>query len=522
MFESDARMPAPHRSSGSPRLKTANSGTCVNQSPLQLLPGGSGDNGVVPPIHPAAPHRTLDPGTLKRRLVYADLIAFGLGVLLALAIQDLLWPVARTTFWAQVLLTVTSVPIWIALAASANLYVARVITRFRDELRGLVVTALLWVASISAIAFAAQFDELSRRWVVAVFVSVLVVQIAERMVARSVFQQLRRAGRTSRPILIVGTDAYSVELAQRLRSRPELGYLAIGFIGAADPRRSDLGLPVLGDVQSTALVAMQHGATGVMISLSSVDGSTVNLLTRRLTDAGLHVTLCSSLSDIDIRRLRFQDIDRNAMIYIEPTVRTGWRWVAKRVFDFVVSIVGLILTAPIIVIASIAVRIESPGPVVFRQVRIGRNGHEFEMLKLRTMVDGADRLKTDLLHRNESDGPLFKIKDDPRVTRVGRLLRKFSIDELPQFWNVVRGEMSVVGPRPALASEVAQWDDDVHERLRVLPGVTGIWQVSGRAGTSFEQYKRLDQYYVDNWSLVKDLRIVFKTVVVVLAGRGAS
>ena len=193
-----------------------------------------------------------------------------------------------------------------------------------------------------------------------------------------------------------------------------------------------------------------------------------------------------------------------------------------RVFDYFVASVGLVLTLPILLLAMLAVRLESRGPVIFRQVRTGVNGQLFEMLKLRTMYDGADAMKSELIEQNESDGPLFKMRDDPRVTRVGRLLRKFSIDELPQFWNVIRGDMSVVGPRPALPSEVAQWEDDVHERLRVLPGMTGIWQVSGRSETTFDEYKRLDSYYVDNWSLAHDVSIVAKTITVVFGRRGAS
>ena len=193
-----------------------------------------------------------------------------------------------------------------------------------------------------------------------------------------------------------------------------------------------------------------------------------------------------------------------------------------RAFDLSVALTGLVLTAPIMAISTIAIRVESPGSILYRQRRVGEHGQAFEMLKLRTMYVGADAQRDELLVQNESDGPLFKIKDDPRVTRVGRILRKFSIDEIPQFWNVVRGEMSVVGPRPALPSEVEQWTPDVHQRLEVLPGITGMWQVSGRSETTFEEYKRLDMYYVDNWSLTHDLKIVFRTIWVVLVGRGAS
>ncbi len=173
-------------------------------------------------------------------------------------------------------------------------------------------------------------------------------------------------------------------------------------------------------------------------------------------------------------------------------------------------------------ITSLAVKATSPGPVLFRQERVGLDGQTFRMIKFRTMVADAELQRAELLDRNESDGPLFKIADDPRITTVGRRLRKWSIDELPQFFNVLRGDMSVVGPRPALPSEVAEWDPEVRERLRVLPGITGLWQVAGRADSSFDAYKRLDLFYVDNWSLLHDVRIVVRTFGAVALKRGAK
>jgi exopolysaccharide biosynthesis polyprenyl glycosylphosphotransferase len=257
------------------------------------------------------------------------------------------------------------------------------------------------------------------------------------------------------------------------------------------------------------------------VSLSSVHPDEVNRLTRRLTDAGYHVALSSSLRDIDLHRFRPQELDGRTLIYVEPTIRNGWRAIAKRAFDLAFASAMLVLTSPLLLLAAIAIKLESPGPVIFRQQRVGRDGTLFPMFKLRTMVVDAEARKADLADRNESDGPLFKMRDDPRITRVGRLLRKLSIDELPQFWNVARGEMSVVGPRPALPDEVAAWPPDVHDRLRVLPGITGMWQVSGRADTTFDEYKRLDLYYVDNWSLAHDVQIVAKTFSTVVLQRGA-
>jgi exopolysaccharide biosynthesis polyprenyl glycosylphosphotransferase len=200
---------------------------------------------------------------------------------------------------------------------------------------------------------------------------------------------------------------------------------------------------------------------------------------------------------------------------------SGWRQVCKRTFDIAVAGVVLLLSSLVLLPAALAIKLTSRGPVVFSQVRVGRDGRKFPIYKLRTMVVDAEQLLPSLMDRNEADGPLFKISNDPRVTRVGRILRKTSIDELPQLWNVLRGDMSIVGPRPALPSEAEQWTPELHERLHVLPGITGMWQVSGRSDADFEQYQRLDLYYVDNWSLWRDLSIVGRTFGVVLFGKGA-
>jgi len=288
------------------------------------------------------------------------------------------------------------------------------------------------------------------------------------------------------------------------------------------PTGRDGALPILGTLDEIEAVAEVTRCCGVMISLQSVPEHDVNVLTRRLTDDGLHVELSTSLLDIDVKRLRVQDVDHRAMIYVEPTIRTGWRRLAKRAFDVSVASAVMVLSAPIVALAVAAIVIESGRPFLFRQTRVGMHGEHFEILKLRTMVCDAEARRADLLALNEADGPLFKIGDDPRVTRVGRFLRKASIDELPQLWNVMRGDMSLVGPRPALPDEVSQWSPELRDRLRVLPGITGLWQVSGRALASFDDYKRLDLYYVDNWSLRHDITIVWRTIGAVLRTRGAN
>jgi exopolysaccharide biosynthesis polyprenyl glycosylphosphotransferase len=461
------------------------------------------------------------PRDLKQRLIAADVLAVALGIALAFGWRALVK--SETDLGGMrthMMLAILSFPVWPMCLSLNKLYLARAVVRPTEETRRILYASLMAVGFIVGASFVVQFQSLSRLWVLSVLTFVPLCLLLERSIARRIFNRLRREGRIERRILIVGTDAEAIGLVHAAQRRPELGYHAVGFVGPGDIGARG-GVQVLGGYDDTEAVLEATGATGVMISLASVEPDLVNRLTRRLSDAGYHVALSSGLRDIDIVRFRAQDIDGHTLVYVEQTMRDGWRAIAKRIFDVTVAIIALVLFSPILLAAAIAIKLDSKGGVFFAQERVGKGGKSFRMVKLRTMVADADARKAELVARNEADGPMFKIADDPRITRVGALLRKLSIDEIPQFVNVLAGEMSVVGPRPALAAEVEQWTVDVHERLRVLPGITGMWQVSGRSDTTFDEYKRLDLYYVDNWSLAHDLRIVGRTFGVVLARRGA-
>jgi exopolysaccharide biosynthesis polyprenyl glycosylphosphotransferase len=262
-------------------------------------------------------------------------------------------------------------------------------------------------------------------------------------------------------------------------------------------------------------------ADSILVAASAIDSASTTRVIRRLADDGLNIELTSTLRDVAIRRLTVRPIGPFPVMYVEPRERGGWRARAKRVFDVGLAGVGLLLTAPLLAVVTVAVKLDSPGPVFFGQSRVGRHGHHFRVWKFRTMVVDAEARLGELREQNEADGPLFKMREDPRITRVGRFLRTTSIDEIPQLWNVLRNEMSMVGPRPALPAEVDAWDHDLHERLRVKPGITGMWQVHGRSSADFGEYARLDLYYVHNWSLTVDLAIVARTIPTVLRSRGA-
>lgn len=455
---------------------------------------------------------------LRRRLrlvlFTADMSMIVLSGLSAFAVQAFVNPVPGHVIAVETTMLLLSLPVFAIAAHASRLYRARSNERRGDEWRNILRTIVLGVGVIVVAAFVVQATLLSRFWIVTFGAIATVALIVEREIARRLFTRLRRAGRLRRRVAMLGGDDHALELAARLAARPELGYDVVGVVNL----ESD------GDVALAALAGWLGNvdANGVIISPSSFSSSTINRLTRRLTDAGFHTNVSSVLHDIDPVRVLPQNVDGSSMLYVEPIVRGGWRGVAKRVFDMSAAATLLLVTSPVLIAAAVLVKIESPGPVVFRQRRVGRDGQEFEILKLRSMRQDAEARLAGLLELNEADGPLFKIEVDPRVTKVGRWLRKLSIDELPQLANVLRGEMSLVGPRPALPSEVHAWDDGLRDRLRVLPGITGLWQVSGRATTTFDEYRRLDLYYVDNWSLTHDVKICLRTVGTVLSGSTAS
>ncbi|MCL4161384.1 UNVERIFIED_CONTAM: hypothetical protein GTU68_006922 [Idotea baltica] len=256
-------------------------------------------------------------------------------------------------------------------------------------------------------------------------------------------------------------------------------------------------------------MARKVEARGVVVVDSSLDSATTNSLVRGLLDAHLHIDLASSLADISTDRLATRNLGPSVATWIAPRPRSGWRGRAKRLFDLTVTASALLVLAPVFGTVALLVRLSSPGPVFFRQERVGRDGEPFDVLKFRSMVTNAEELLDELM------------KADPRVTKIGGFIRKTSLDELPQLINVLRNEMSLVGPRPALRAEMAEWDSALYARLQVKPGITGMWQVSGRSGTSFAEYTRLDLYYVHNWSLLVDLTILAKTIPAVVKSEGA-
>jgi exopolysaccharide biosynthesis polyprenyl glycosylphosphotransferase len=362
---------------------------------------------------------------------------------------------------------------------------------------------------------------ITRVWIVLTFGVALVGVALERCGARVVFRQARQKGHLQRRVVVVGTNPEALAVVRMLEEHPALGYDVVGLLECSTAYGVVPPVPVLGNWHEAVDIVREYDASGVVIATSAIDIPLGNRLTRELMELGYHVELTSGLVDISADRLIARPLGRRPVMHVEPVRRSGWRAAAKRAFDVALAGGALIVLSPVLAFAAIAIKLDSRGTVLFRQQRVGKGGKSFEVLKFRTMVPDAESMLANIRSMNDASGPLFKMRDDPRVTKVGRRLRAWSIDELPQLWNVLRGEMSIVGPRPALPSEAEMWSEELANRLSVKPGITGMWQVNGRSTSSFDDYVRYDLYYVDNWSLLTDLAIVAKTIPAVLLRKGA-
>jgi exopolysaccharide biosynthesis polyprenyl glycosylphosphotransferase len=298
------------------------------------------------------------------------------------------------------------------------------------------------------------------------------------------------------------------------------GGIAYTFLGAVSP--GDTGLPSLGSSLADLPAVLQRLRPDELI-LTEQDLAEEQVLAavEAAHRAGVKVRLAPSTTDLLVHEGEYVPGQGVPLFELRPPVLTGVDWAVKRTFDLVVSALLLVAGIPFWLLVAAAIKLDSRGPVLYVDRRVGVGEREFRMLKLRTMVAGADRLQPTLEEANEASGALFKIRRDPRVTRVGRLLRRFSLDELPQLWNVLRGEMSLVGPRPLPLRDYRLLDDWHRKRYLVLPGMTGLWQISGRSGLSFDDLVRLDFTYIENWSIWLDITILARTVPAVLSRRGA-
>jgi exopolysaccharide biosynthesis polyprenyl glycosylphosphotransferase len=388
-----------------------------------------------------------------------------------------------------------------------------------EEVRRTIVSVSLIISAVVMVSFWSNAS-FSRLWMLLSWGLGLLFALSSRRLWHWRVRRLRLRGELTFRTLIVGANLEAEQLAATMETK-ELGFMPVGFVaGSMDDVRLD-DRRVLGPVDRIRELIRETKADCLFVASSAVTAEDVVQImkARRLEDVEVRFT--ANLPTVLSSRLAPQTIGGVMTLSVNVLQLTRFQAAAKRACDVLVAGLGLLLLAPLLIAVALAIKLSSRGPVVFRQERIGLRSRPFTLLKFRTMVAGADQLLESLREQNEADGPLFKLRHDPRVTRVGRFLRRYSIDELPQLVNVLKGQMSLVGPRPPLASEVALYEEWQLDRLEVRPGITGLWQVSGRSELSFEDYVRLDLFYVENWSIAYDLFILSKTIPLLVSARGA-
>ena len=463
--------------------------------------------------------RSVIQGATRRKLtlVSCDLGCVAVAMAVALVISN---DSGRISLHRNVIAALLSMPCWLFIFAQYRLYNSRSVAGRVEEVVRLA-HAVVASAAVTALIGVALRWQLSRTWLLLATACCFVLLVAEREAFRRWFAHRRQNRKLLRPTVIVGDNTEAVAFARSLVDHPDLGYDVIGLVTVRTEPATGDARPSTATTSDALEEILRSGGNTAILVTTGMSAWTANRLARELHDRGLHVEMTSGLEDIAPGRLTVRSVGRYPVFYIEPTELSGWRAVAKRIFDIIVAGGVLLVTLPMWLVISLAIKVTSRGPVFFRQERAGRDGTPFVIYKFRTMVADAHAMLPDLIDLNEGDGPLFKMREDPRVTKVGAIFRAYSLDEIPQVLNVLKGNMSVVGPRPALFSEMTAWSSEQHNRLRVKPGITGMWQVSGRSDLSFADYARLDLYYVDNWSLASDLAIVAKTIPTVMLRRGA-
>jgi exopolysaccharide biosynthesis polyprenyl glycosylphosphotransferase len=344
-----------------------------------------------------------------------------------------------------------------------------------------------------------------------------------RVASWTLLRALRRHGRNYRNVIIFGTGERAAQVTREIHANPGWGLRVVAYVDDRDTAL-DESIPTeqvhkLWDLEE---LLRQHVVDEALLACPRSMLGTMAPAVAILAEAGVPVTLLSDLFGDLVPPPRVTSFGSIGALSFAPVHHGRVELALKRTADALGAAVLGALALPLVALAAVAIRLTSPGPVFFRQIRSGLNGHPFEMLKLRTMYVDAEARKADLLELNEMDGPVFKIKHDPRITPVGRFLRRFSIDELPQLWNVLKGDMSLVGPRPPLPSEVSRYRNADRRRLSMRPGLTCLWQVNGRNQIGFDDWVRLDLEYIDRWSLASDMRILLRTPKAVVRARGAS
>jgi exopolysaccharide biosynthesis polyprenyl glycosylphosphotransferase len=416
---------------------------------------------------------------------------------------------------------------WHATFAGFGLYGSRRLLGRRADIIDIVKAATVGTLLILAAGATFQIQIITRPFLALFWVSITASTILSRLCLRSLLTQVRLRGRNLRFVLLVGTNNRAVDFAKRLSEKPELGYRVLGFVdqdwkGLEDFRKS--GFSFLCDFENLAPYLRNTVVDEVVITLPmrSLHNHAAQIA-QICEEQGITMRVLSNIFDLKLARATSEELEGASLITHHMGFAEGWPVVVKRVLDVSVSLTLLVLCAPILLLTALAIKLTSPGPIFFTQRRLGLNKRPFNIYKFRTMVPGAEQKLRELEHLNEVSGPVFKITADPRITPIGKMLRKTSIDELPQLFNVLEGAMSLVGPRPLPIRDYEGFNEDwQRRRFSVRPGITCLWQINGRNSIPFETWMQLDLQYIDKWSLWLDFQILARTIPAVLRGSGAA
>jgi exopolysaccharide biosynthesis polyprenyl glycosylphosphotransferase len=431
--------------------------------------------------------------------------------------QGHLYPI--TSYWP---LFAATLLVWQLSARLAGVYgryrTSGILVEIRRLLRAFVVLALIVAAA--QFAWKRPDRELSRLFFGLYYVIAFLLLAGNRLGLRLLAHAARRRGFNTRALAVVGTSDMAKAVIEAIAAHPEWGYVFAGYVlenGDGAPP----GARVLGRLDDLGQILEREVLDEVVIGARQARLERIEAAVRLCEEQGVGVKVLLDLFPNGSSHVAVEELEGMPVLSFTTAPTDIGALSAKRVFDLVVSVLFLVLLAPLFLGIAIAIKLDSPGPVFFRQRRVGLNGRQFWMWKFRSMCDGAEAMRPELASLNEMGGPTFKVSQDPRITRVGRWLRRTSLDEFPQFWNVVKGDMSVVGPRPPIPSEVKEYQRWQRRRLSVRPGLTCTWQVSGRNELDFDRWMELDLHYIDHWSLWHDVSIVLRTIPAVLLGRGA-
>jgi exopolysaccharide biosynthesis polyprenyl glycosylphosphotransferase len=469
-----------------------------------------------------------------------DLLLVTAAFLCAYGLRDAVLPqVAPATFPSRLRALADYLPllplalaIWGGLLLSSGRYRSHRTVPLLDEAWAIVRVCMSGAILFTLALYLSRWDErllgddrISRLWSLLFAAFSCAFLLSEKLGLRLTSRYVRAHGFNYRTVLIVGTSDAALRIADSIHGHRFWGYRILGFIRNENAWEESWPpyYPILGEIDDLPRIVENHVVDDVIFAVHRRELDRLEDLFLSLQEQGIRTRFAMDLFPHTRARVELEELDGVPLLSFATTPTNPLQLMLKRVLDVALASFLLLIGLPIAGMIALTIKMTSGGgSVLFRQTRCGLNGRSFTLYKFRTMVEGAEERRRELLHLNEMDGPVFKLRSDPRVTRLGRLLRRFSLDELPQLWNVLRGDMSLVGPRPPIPEEVAQYKRWQRRRLAMKPGLTCLWQISGRNDLDFDRWMQLDLEYIDSWSPLLDLKILLKTVPVVLSGRGAS